>query len=116
MFQEDFFKCKTFEERMDLLCEKRPENADYKGYERSFCLTLYGRLKAVIDYEPTYPKIKSEVIFYKARYNELKCSNFDYNIEYLCEHVEEIVVENNHQTILKNSDIIKKINDVVKSV
>lgn len=95
-----------------------PEDSPHsEKYQREVCLASVKKITALINYVPSFPKLKSTVKLYKPSrptYEDPIADDFELS-NYVENPVEISTFEGNHVSILKNAQIAYAINNVLDS-
>lgn len=79
-------------------------------HQRSVAISLYKRLKAVVEWEPNM-KLRSKIVLFKPCLPSMELSDPDYGLSRFCyDPVEVRVFEGNHSSMLGNPELAEAIN------
>ncbi|KAJ3652400.1 hypothetical protein Zmor_018369 [Zophobas morio] len=112
--QEALLKAKDLEKRIDVALALIPsETTNKHKLDRQAPVTLYKRLKAMMNYTFRNKKIKSFVHLFKAKFPMVD-DQHDYQLSKMCDNLAQVVtIDGDHVTILNNADLVKSINNIV---
>lgn len=99
---------------MEVVLENSPKNSPYsKKYIKQIADAFHKRIKAIVRYEPTFPKLKSEVHLYRPISASLHNIAQDYGLSEVTEKpVNVTFFEGNHLTILENAEVAEAITKI----
>ncbi|XP_015113057.1 fatty acid synthase [Diachasma alloeum] len=110
----EFKKCKSWEEKLDVLMDHFPANNLGLSVEnrRNMCTCIYHRFLALDNYDTSnLPPIQSSIILLKSTLSTLKSLPEDYGLSKVTKgNVEAYSIEGNHLTILDNPKVARVIN------
>lgn len=110
-YRDEIYNCGTYEERMTLALSSVPKQSPHSpAYQREVALGMYKRLNALINYKPTFERLRSSVKLYRPEGATVQNIEEDYNLSKLTEKPVEVkFFKGNHLTILENVELAREI-------
>lgn len=104
-------KLPTLEDRIKLAQKIVGNKTNYSAeHQRSVAISLYKRLKAVVEWQPTM-KLRSNIMLFKPYLPSMELPEEDYGLSRFCfDPVEVRIFEGNHASMLENPDLAEAIN------
>ncbi|KAL1501269.1 hypothetical protein ABEB36_006624 [Hypothenemus hampei] len=110
---EKLMKLNTIYERLEyseIIVGSDHEIPHSVNYVKSFTLSIYNRLKGIMNWKPEY-QLKSKVVLLKPTMVSTELSDADYGLSKYCEQPVDVkVFEGNHISILDNKEVADTIN------
>lgn len=109
-------RCTNLDSKLDTLSEylANLKNRDF-DYVRKRIYGIYMRTYTIMQYKPSYGKIKSTVkLFRPTKFIRIAKTEQDYGLSYVVEEPVEVrFFEGDHMSVLQNLTLSKAINDSI---
>lgn len=114
-FQSLYENLPTLEEKIDLIIAEASKLIKYKAHSdehyKLFCISMVQRVKALLNYETQFTKLKSTITLIKPKKATVSMDEEDFGLsEYTETPVEIIYVEGDHVVIVENEECAEEIN------
>ncbi|KAG5860726.1 hypothetical protein JTB14_035063 [Gonioctena quinquepunctata] len=113
--QENLLKCESWDARANMATNLVGERSTYGPASQKLVANgIYGRIRALETYTPSYSKLKSKIKLYKPRDSNIRGFEVDYGLSQISEQQVDIeVFDGNHVTILDNLEVAKALNSLI---
>lgn len=110
-------KCENYDDKVNLLMDNLPPVSKYtKSYQRIIARSIYKRLIAILNYMPSFSKIRSEVHLYKPTIRIMHNIDDDYGLSKYC--YRDLIIQTldgDHNSILDNDELAVNIDNLFEN-
>ncbi|CAG9820290.1 unnamed protein product [Phaedon cochleariae] len=102
--KESIYRCESWDERLDVCVRIMGDKSSYDiDYQKSVATGIYDRTRCLMNYTPSYAKVKSKVKLFCATNKSFSYPEEDYGLSGICEHPVEVEsFDGSHNSILDN--------------